>query len=76
MPSAGDVATVVLIVLAGVLVWFALSPFETLGWWAGWFGDRIYWPAPPDASETHSKETLCHIVFLECVSLASGGAGQ
>jgi hypothetical protein len=72
MPSASDVLTVALIMLAGVLVWFALSPFETLGWWAGWFGDRIYWPSLPDESETHSEETLCHIVFFSGIGRTSG----
>ena len=37
------------IFFVGILIWAALSPFETMGWWAGWFGDTIYEePVPSD----------------------------
>ena len=37
------------LILLGLLIWAAFSPFETLGWWAGWFGDKIYDDSiPPD----------------------------
>ena len=38
-------ADLLLLPLAAVMIflfWASLTPFETLGWWAGWFGDAIY----------------------------------
>jgi pimeloyl-ACP methyl ester carboxylesterase len=35
-----DLTTLALVALAAVLIAGALSPLETLGWWAGWFGER------------------------------------
>ncbi len=62
------------IALLGLLIWAALAPFEALGWWAGWFGDKIYQddvdvppvikPAP-DIVENY-------IVFLSGISRVSG----
>lgn len=72
MPSAGDLLTVFLIVIVGILVWFALSPFETLGWWAGWFGDRIYWPTAPDIKHPHEGEISAYIVFFSGIGRATG----
>lgn len=64
--------TVLLFVLAGLFVWLAFSPFETLGWWAGWFGDSIYWETPPEYEETQPGETLCYIIFFSGVGRATG----
>jgi len=72
IPSPADFLTVLLIVLVGVLVWFALSPFETLGWWAGWFGDRIYWPSEPTVTHPHEGEINAYIVFFSGIGRASG----
>jgi hypothetical protein len=62
------------IALLGLLIWAALAPFEGLGWWAGWFGDKIYnedtsallssTPNDPDADS--------YIVFLSGVARVSG----
>lgn len=38
MPDAG---TFVLVALYALLVAGALAPLETLGWWAGWFGESV-----------------------------------
>jgi hypothetical protein len=44
-----DLLTMFGILVVGLLIWAALSPLETLGWWAGWFGDKIYEdPVPSD----------------------------
>jgi hypothetical protein len=72
IPSPADFLTVLLIVLVGVLVWFALSPFETLGWWAGWFGDRIYWPTEPTETQPHGGEINAYIVFFSGIGRATG----
>ena len=36
-----DPGTIVLVALAALLVMGALAPLETLGWWAGWYGDPV-----------------------------------
>jgi len=36
-----DPGTIALVALAALLVMGALAPLETLGWWAGWFGDPV-----------------------------------
>ena len=33
-----DILTFLGVVLVAILVFGALAPLETLGWWAGWFG--------------------------------------
>jgi len=70
-----DLLTYVGIVLMGLLVWAALSPFEVMGWWAGWFGDRIYDggvnpPHPPDADEFANP--AAYLIFISGVGKASG----
>ncbi|MFU8889178.1 MAG: hypothetical protein ACNA8N_11315 [Trueperaceae bacterium] len=39
--TAPDPGTVALVALAALLVMGALAPLETLGWWAGWYGDPV-----------------------------------
>ena len=36
-----DPGTIALVALAALLVMGALAPLETLGWWAGWYGDPV-----------------------------------
>ena len=36
-----DPGTLALVALAALLLAGALSPLETLGWWAGWYGDPV-----------------------------------
>ena len=36
-----DAGTIALVALAALLVAGALTPLETLGWWAGWYGDPV-----------------------------------
>ena len=46
-----DILTYLGIVFVGFLIWAALSPFELLGWWAGWFGEKIYDGGVPRSDE-------------------------
>lgn len=39
--TAPDPGTIALVALAALLVMGALAPLETLGWWAGWYGDPV-----------------------------------
>jgi len=48
----------------GLLIWAALSPFETLGWWAGWFGDKIYVNQPSVDPKT-DQEPLSDMTQIE-----------
>ncbi|MCW5851559.1 MAG: hypothetical protein KIT87_15915 [Anaerolineae bacterium] len=67
-----DIALLVAVVLLLVVLSALLSPFETLGWWAGW--DRR-WPgpvAPPDApapplSEGTTATARYYLVYLSGV---------
>lgn len=36
-----DLGTITLLAVAALLLAGALAPLETLGWWAGWFGDAV-----------------------------------
>ena len=62
------------IALLGLLVWAALSPFETLGWWAGWFGDEIYHEEMPSDGLVRSirPNAKCYIIFLSGIGRVSG----
>jgi hypothetical protein len=48
-----DLSTVLLVAVAALLLAGALSPLETLGWWAGWYGD----PVDDDADDPSERET-------------------
>ena len=53
--------------LAGVL-----SPFEALGWWAGWYGDEEHQPTlepPPQSEPVHAAR---FVVFLSGINSVSG----
>lgn len=70
----GEIITIVGVLVLAILVWAAFSPFETLGWWAGWFGDSIYDdPNPPSedvlATSAHAESFL---FFLSGVGRVSG----
>lgn len=45
------IATLLLVVLGAVIVMGLLAPYETLGWWGGWYGDE------PDEAFTHAQAT-------------------
>jgi hypothetical protein len=70
-----DILVVLLLLVVGIFVWLALSPFETLGWWAGWFGDRIYWESPPDPVAGDGAERhKAYVVFFSGIGRATGEA--
>ncbi len=70
----GDIVTFFGIVLGGLLVWAALSPFETLGWWAGWFGDQMYHDHLPADGLVRAVRPNAdrYILFLSGVGRVSG----
>ncbi|MGC8713152.1 MAG: hypothetical protein ACP5RH_12245 [Leptodesmis sp.] len=58
---------VIAIVFAGIL-----APLETLGWWAGWFGDgldtsaaEVSSPAPPDGVAPGQPAISRYVVYLD-----------
>ncbi len=69
-----DILTLFLVVLVALLVWAAVSPFEALGWWAGWFGDRVYYePLPPEGMVRTTKPNPdAFVVFMSGVGRVSG----
>ncbi len=72
--AGGEVLAIGLLVVGGLLVWLTLSPFETLGWWAGWFGDRIHdEPTPADGPvRAVPANPRCYMVYFSGVGRASG----
>uniref|UniRef100_A0A7C1FGF2 Alpha/beta hydrolase n=1 Tax=Caldilinea aerophila TaxID=133453 RepID=A0A7C1FGF2_9CHLR len=61
------------------LFWASLTPFETLGWWAGWFGNAIYHDvsiseaeaASPSSRHRHQPATA-YVLFLSGIGRVSG----
>lgn len=72
--TLGDLATYLGLVLFGLLIWAALSPFETLGWWAGWFGEKIYVDHQPSDGLVRivRPDARCYILFLSGIGRVSG----
>ncbi|MEZ4680667.1 MAG: hypothetical protein R2932_41275 [Caldilineaceae bacterium] len=70
----GDLLTFIAIVIVGLFVWGAFSPFEALGWWAGWFGERVYVDqVPPDQHIRVARPNAeSYILFLSGIGRASG----
>ncbi len=69
-----DILTFFLITIVAFLIWAAFSPFEALGWWAGWFGDRVYYePLPPEGLvRTVKPDPDAFVVFMSGVARVSG----
>ncbi len=63
-----------LALLAAFFLWAALAPFETLGWWAGWFGDKIYHDQIPSDGivRTIHAQSSCYVLFLSGIGRVSG----
>jgi hypothetical protein len=72
--TIADILTYLGIVLVGFLIWAALSPFELLGWWAGWFGEKIYDGGVRGGDEEHavSYDPGSYLVFISGVGKANG----
>lgn len=71
--TLSDLLTFGGVIIVGILVWAALSSLETLGWWAGWFGDKIYHEErPPDGSVRSVRPNAnSYILFLSGVGRVS-----
>ncbi|GIV68023.1 hypothetical protein [Caldilinea sp.] len=61
------------------LFWASLTPFETLGWWAGWFGNAIYHDvsvseaeATSSSSEPRRQPATAYVLFLSGIGRVSG----
>lgn len=70
--TLGFVLTVLLLIVAGIFIWLAFSPFEMLGWWAGWFDDTIYWESPPEEEIAYPGAKQSYIIFFSGVGRATG----
>jgi hypothetical protein len=72
--TVGDILTYIGIVFVGFLIWAALSPFELLGWWAGWFGEKIYDGGVPGGDEEKAVnfDPSAYLVFISGVGKATG----
>lgn len=69
-----DLLSLLGIALLGLLIWAALAPFEALGWWAGWFGDKIYQEEPSllTSVKPNNPDAEAYVVFLSGISRVSG----
>jgi hypothetical protein len=69
-----DLLTLLAIIIVGLFVWGAFSPFEALGWWAGWFGERVYVDQlPPNQHIRVARPNAAgYILFLSGIGRVSG----
>jgi hypothetical protein len=69
-----ELLTYIGLVIVGVFVWAAMSPLETLGWWAGWFGDEIYYDQLPSDGPVRQVRPNAdsYVLFLSGVGRVSG----
>jgi hypothetical protein len=73
-----DLLLLPLAALVIFLFWAALTPFETLGWWAGWFGDAIYHDAVSSEEatgalpRTAARQPAAYVIFLSGIGRVSG----
>lgn len=65
-----DGTTLALILIFGFLITAALAPFETLGWWAGWFGPELEDRDAPSLIE-QASEANSFVVFLAGIHTVS-----
>jgi hypothetical protein len=74
LETLGDFIAYLSIIVIGLLVWAALSPFETLGWWAGWFGEKIYVDDLPSDGLVRAVRpgARSYILFLSGIGRVSG----
>ena len=73
--SWSDLLLLPLAAIAIFLFWAALTPFETLGWWAGWFGDAIYHDTTALEQELAMPSTVeasAYVLFLSGIGRVSG----
>lgn len=69
---------ILVIVLGAVVVALLIAPFESLGWWAGWFGRRDELEKDVEAARLAAKAPTdysgddCYVVFLSGIGAISG----
>jgi predicted Abi (CAAX) family protease len=62
------------IAIIAITVAALLAPLETLGWWAGWYGDELK-PAPEDRRKSDSREDADvsrFVIYLDGIGQSSG----
>lgn len=66
---------IVWIAIAAIVIAAFLAPLETLGWWAGWYGDGVNPDHPlaktPDAPHAEGAEPSRYLVYLDGISQSS-----
>lgn len=67
-----DLTTLLLVGVSALLLAGLLSPFEALGWWAGWYGEEE--DAPETPSDVPASEAEHFVVFLSGIHSVSGEA--
>lgn len=69
-----DLLTFLMLLIIGLFVWGAFSPFEALGWWAGWFGEEIYVEQQPPSEHVRLARPNAdsYILFLSGIGRVSG----
>lgn len=72
--TLADLLTYIGVILVGIFVWAALSPIETMGWWAGWFGDKIHDGGIQPGNETPRLRPNpdAFLLFMSGVGKATG----
>ncbi len=62
------------LLLIAFFVWGSFASIETLGWWAGWFGDKIYHDNIPGdgAVRTVRPGARSYVLFLSGIGRVSG----
>lgn len=74
MQAGAEILLIPLALVLAFFLWASLAPFETLGWWAGWFGDKIYHDQIPSDGivRTVRAEPNCYVLFLSGIGRVSG----
>lgn len=67
-----DLTTLLLVGVSALLLAGLLSPFEALGWWAGWYGSEERAPEP--AHDVPASRADRFVVFLSGIHSVSGEA--
>jgi len=65
------ITLLVSVAVLAVVVSLMLSPIETLGWWAGWYGHGLHDPRsapPPEEAEELPEATEHYVVYLDGIA--------
>ncbi len=68
------ITLLVVMALLAVVVSLLLSPIETLGWWAGWYGQGLVDPGEPDPAtvDEDAPEARHFILYLDGIANVGG----